>query len=345
MNKIFKFSTYILLLLLISFLAYFIFNPDLRRKLLTYSFVTHDYYQLKRLTTDLQERNFYNISIKIEEYINISKKFSDEKSFMLPGIYEVLELAVSRAVEQDDYNYLEKSLIEIVKMDKNLYKPKVWLARALSDNNPDESINLLEKAIALSPTQEDAYRELIKISYDNDNLDLVKKYCNIYPTSQVGGNQDPDFGSFFGSYNLKKFAIKFNNKNNDDNYYYNSGIELGDFNKYEFIPLEPLDIEGLNLYFSFLPGINIKIKDITLYSNNNKIIIPSNELMFSSKSSYIINDNNLSFLSLNESDEIIRLKFLNYSESLNNSIYKSVDKIEIFLSIKKLNLTNNNICK
>jgi hypothetical protein len=344
-NKSLKFFLYIFIFFLIILISYFTFDFDLRRKILTYTFVTHDYYQIKRLTSDLQSRNFKNISSKIENYINISKKFSVEKSYMLPGIYEALELAVSRTVEQEDYNYLEKSLSELVNMDQKLYKPKVWLARALSDNDFDKSIYLLEKAISLSPTQEDAYREIIRISYIYNNFNLAKKYCELYQVSQIGGNQDNNFGSLFGSYNLKKFALKFINENSDNYYYYNSGVQLGKFYDYEFIPKVPLNLNGLNLYFSFLPGIEIQIKDIIIFSNNQQMKITPKEIMFSSKSSYLYNDKEaISFYSLKEAEDIVRLDFIDSNFALKSKTFKSVDKLIISLKFKKMMLTNKVIC-
>ena len=84
-------KTKLILIIIISFLLililYFTFNENIRRKTLAYFFITHDYYQIKRLTSDLQDRNFSNVSKKITNYISISKKFSSEKSYMLPGIY------------------------------------------------------------------------------------------------------------------------------------------------------------------------------------------------------------------------------------------------------------------
>ena len=74
----------------IILISYFTFNSNIRRTILTYVFVTHDYYQLKRLTTDIQNRDFSNASKKILEYIDISKKFSSEKSYMIPGIYDAI---------------------------------------------------------------------------------------------------------------------------------------------------------------------------------------------------------------------------------------------------------------
>ena len=249
-------KTKLILIIIISFLliliTYFTFNENVRRKTLSYFFITHDYYQIKRLTKDLQNRNFSNVSKKIINYINISKEFSSEKSYMIPGIYNAIELAVSKAIDQEDFNHLEKPLIEFVNMEPRLYKPNVWLARALSDNDYEKSLILLKKAITISPSEDAAYREILRQAQFNSNKKLTNEYCNIFFKSQLGGNNDDaEFKHLFGSNNLKKFAIKFISKENDKNFYYHSGIQLEQLLNYEFIPKKPLAIHGVNLYFNF----------------------------------------------------------------------------------------------
>ena len=156
---------------------------------------------------------------------------------MIPGIYNAIELVASKALDQEDFNFLEKPLIELLKMEPNLYKPNVWLARALSDDSYEKSLTLLEKAISISPSEDDAYREILRISQITKKNNLIDKYCNDFFISQLGGTQhDPHFSTLFGSSNIKKFAIKFKSKIKDKNFYLNSGIQLAKFLSYEFIP-------------------------------------------------------------------------------------------------------------
>jgi hypothetical protein len=345
LKKFIKFFILPFFLLFVVFISIFTFDSSLRRTLLTYVFVTHDYYQLKRLTNDLQVRNFDSLGDKLDKYISVSKKFSKEKSFMLPGIYEAFDLVMTHANDQQEFNFLENSLIKLVDMAPELYKPKVWLAMALSDNDYKKSIKLLDEAITLSPTQEDAYRELIRIAQINGNLSIAKKYCTIYPKSQIGGNQKLPFRGIFGSYNLKKFAVKFENNNDDNFLYYHAGIKVDNFYKYELVPQKPIHLNGLNLYFSFLPGINIQIKNITLYSKNINKTIDANQMLFSSKFSYFEKNNEyLSILSLNEKDDVVKLIFNQDTLKSNINLFNSIDKVEILMNFNKMNLTNKNFC-
>ena len=339
-------KTKISLIIIISFLliiiSYFTFGENIRRKALTYIFVTHDYYQLKILTHDLQNKNFLNVSKKINNYINISKKLSSEKSYMLPGIYNTVEHVVSKAIEQEDFNYLEKPLEELVKMEPKLYKPKVWLARALSDNNYQKSIILLEKAISMSPSEEDAYREILRIAQLREDKVLTDKYCNIFFKSQLGGNTDGlDYAYLFNSNNLKNFAIKFRPIIKNNFFYYHSGVEIGNFINYEFTPDKPININGLNLYFSFLPGMNIIIKEIIIHTNNNKQIIPSDDLIVTSDSSYIEDiEEGVSVMSPKQGDDVIRISF-----KKKKTLFNNIERIQLNINFKKMKLANKNYCK
>ena len=340
MNIYIKLILIFILTSLVIFVSYFTFNHNIRRTVLTYVFVTHDHYQLKRLTTDLQNRNFSSASEKILKYINISKKFSSEKSYMIPGIYNAIELVASKALDQEDFNFLEKPLIELLKMEPNLYKPNVWLARALSDDSYEKSLTLLEKAISLSPSEDAAYREILRISQITKKDNLIDKYCNDFFISQLGGSQhESDFSTLFGSSNIKKFAVKFKSKIEDKNFYLNSGIQLAKFLSYEFIPNETLDLDGVDIYFSFLPGINLNLKEIIVHTNKDKKIIQNNELIITSNSSFIQNEkDNTSILSLKEGDEIIRITFKKKTP------YKNIEKIELIINFKKMKLSNNFYC-
>jgi len=259
---------------------------------------------------------------------------------MIPGIYNAIELVASKALDQEDFNSLEKPLIELLKMEPNLYKANVWLARALSDDSYEKSLTLLEKAISISPSEDAAYREILRISQITKKDNLIDKYCNDFFISQLGGSShESDFRTLFGSSNIKKFAIKFKSKIKDKNFYLNSGIQLAKFLSYEFIPNKTLDLDGIDIYFSFLPGININLKEIIVHTNKDKKIIPNNELIITSNSSFIQNEKNqTSILSLKEGDEIIRITFKEMKP------YKNIEKIELIINFKKMKLSNNFYC-
>ena len=336
-----KFIILITLILILS-LSFFIINPEFRRTIMTYVFVTHDYYQLKTLTREIQQRDFNGASKKLLRYINISKKLTHDSSYMITGIYNAAETVLDRAILQDDFNKLEKFLEELVKIEPDSYKPNVWLARAYSDNKIEESIALLDKAISLSPSQEDAYRELLRIAQFYNVKNIIKKYCKSYANSQLGGLRSSDHSRLFNSNNLRRFALKVN----DENFFYtNDGINLSNLQNYEFFLNNKINVSNLDLFFSLLPGIKLEIKKIEFISGDKKIVIPNNKLFVTSRNSYFVNNNNsISIFFTNLSDEVVRINFVKDFFIANKSMFSNIEKINFLMDFSKLNLSNKLMC-
>ena len=270
---------------------------------------------------------------------------------MTNGIYEAVEIVTDRAVMQDDYNHLEKTLIELHKIQPKSYKTKVWLARALSDNNLKRAIKLLESAIESSPAREEAYREILRIAMISNNTKLAKKYCDLYKNSQLGGDESLYYQSFFISNNLRNFAVNFNSilsrSSKEKNFFYiNDGIILNEFTDYEFI-LRKDDIKNsINFYFSLLPGTNVQIKEIKIFTENNLLIIPSNQMNVYSKNGYFIEDkNNISVIFSDRFDEFLKITFDEKFYLENKSKFDNAEKIKILMNFVKLDLTNQTFCK
>ena len=130
---------------------------------------------------------------------------------MIPGIFEAIQYSASRAVTQEDYNYLQDTFVEFVKLDPRIYDSNVWLAKALFDDDPEQALILLKKAIEITPSREEAYRELIHLSSQlKDSKEFTREnYCDNYFSAQIGGYSDLHFSGMLGSNNLKKFGVKF----------------------------------------------------------------------------------------------------------------------------------------
>ena len=92
------------------------------------------FYQIKSLERYLQSRDFLGASNRLLNYIELSKKISN-KSVMSNGVYEAVNYVTSRATTQKEYDHLEDVFLEMIKLDQNLYKPRVWLARSISDTD------------------------------------------------------------------------------------------------------------------------------------------------------------------------------------------------------------------
>ena len=259
-----------LTLLILSFFIFLSVNFELRRSIFSRILVLHDFYRIKKLTLGLQDRNFKLIAVRLQDYIDFSKLISDGKNYMFAGIYDATDLAVSRAIEQEDFNNLENIFEQLIDLDNRVYKPHVWYARALSDNNIEEALKHLDIAIEISPSESEAYREIIKIGQSQNDRTMTSKYCEIYNKALSGGSQQSHYSPLFSSFNNDKFAIKLISKNNKKSTNYLSATTLlNENNIYEFLlSTELFEIDQLNLYFSSAESLKIKFKKINYYDDN-----------------------------------------------------------------------------
>jgi hypothetical protein len=326
-------------LLILSFFIFLSVNFELRRSIFSRILVLHDFYRIKKLTIGLQERDFKLISEKLQDYIDFSKLISDGKNYMFHGIYDATDLAVSRAIEQEDFNNLENIFKQLIDLDNRVYKPHVWYARALSDNNKEEAIKHLDIAIEISPSESEAYREIIKIGQSLDDRTMTSKYCEIYNKALSGGSQQSHYPPLFDSFNNDKFAIKLLSRNNKKSTNYLSATTLlNEINIYEFLlSTELFEIDQLNLYFSSAEALKIKFKKINYLDDNKVNEIDYKDLTVTSQNSYIEeSEDGVSVFLIPKKDEIIRIS---------HKTSYITKKLQIIMSIKKMNIASKSLCK
>ena len=326
------------LLLLLSPLIILSFDFELRRTIFTRILVLHDFYRIKKITIELQDRNFHGMSEKLQNYIDFSKIIGEGKNYMFAGIYDATKLATSRAIEQDDYNKLENIFKQLIDIDSRVYKPHVWYARALSDNDTNTALKHLDIAIKISPSKSEAYREAIRIGQSLNDVKITSKYCNIYKKALSGGSGAKDYPALFNNFTNDKFAIKLFSKNDNKFTNYLTGtLLLSENNTYEFLLLKQLtDIGGLNLYFSLAEALKIKIIKIYFYDNYNRHVIDHKDLTITTQHSYIEEDKEgTSVILVPNKDEIVRIKHRNF---------KKIKKIQIVMNIQKMKIASESLC-
>ena len=326
-------------LLILSFFIFLSVNFELRRSIFSRILVLHDFYRIKKLTIGLQNRDFKLIAVRLQNYIDFSKLISKGKNYMFAGIYDATDLAVSRAIEQEDFNNLENIFKQLIDLDNRVYKPHVWYARALSDNNKEEALKHLDIAIGISPSESEAYREIIKIGQSLDDRTMTSKYCEIYNKALSGGSQQPYYSPLFNSFNNDKFAIKLISKNNKKSTNYLSATTLlNEINIYEFLlSTELLEIDQLNLYFSSAEALKIKFKKINYYDDNKVNEIDYKDLTVTSQNSYIEeSEDGVSVFLIPKKDEIIRIS---------HRTSHKIKKLQIIMSIEKMNIASKSLCK
>ena len=338
-KNIFVFLIGLFLFLILSILVVLTLNSELRRTIFLRALALHDFYRTQKMITGLQSRNFSLVSKRIQEHIDFSKLIAKDKNYMFDGIYAATDLAVSRAIEQEDFNNLETIFKQLIDLDNRVYKPHVWYARALSDNDIEEALKHLDIAIEISPSESEAYREIIKIGQSLDDRTMTSKYCEIYNKALSGGSQQSHYPPLFDSFNNDKFAIKLISRNNKKSTNYLSATTLlNEINIYEFLlPTELFEIDQLNLYFSSAEALKIKFKKINYLDDNKVNEIDYKDLTVTSQNSYIEeSEDGVSVFLIPKKDEIIRIS---------HKTSYITKKLQIIMSIKKMNIASKSLCK
>ena len=186
MNTLTKGVLYVVLTIVVIatlLISYIAVDHNDRRSVFTRIAPAYNLYQHMVMRQMVREGEFQNISESLINYLEISEMLSDGKSIMLVGIVDVVEEVAERATSPQDFNYLEPVFRKLIGLDSNLYKARICRARALIKKDPEEALLHIQKAIQLSPSNENAYREIINI-VQNTDFDTEKLFCNQYFSAQ-----------------------------------------------------------------------------------------------------------------------------------------------------------------
>ncbi len=331
----------ITLFILISLTIIFIsIDKDFRRNLFNKFVNGYTLYQTFKMSKNVYDRDFENASKQIINYINFSQKISKGKNSMLKGIFQVTELISSKAYTQENYNDMQIVYEKINEITDDIYQNHIWLARSLADDDLDKSMFHFNKAIKLASSNENAYREIVKLFYKNKNYkNLINKYCTNY-FSDLGGGVTKNEGFlydekkfFYGS--SSEFAITTNESG--ERLYTQFISDNGKYINYKFILDGNENINNITIYKNFFPGSKISIKNFILYNNDN-FEINFNEIVVYGLSSYILNQskNEIIVIKANDSSEVIKIDLIN--------TYKNINKISFNLKIDRLPIISQNIC-
>jgi tetratricopeptide (TPR) repeat protein len=335
--KTIKFLIFFILFLLFTSITFFALDSESRRKIIHRVLVLHDFYRIQSLTYGLQVRDFDILSKRLINYINFSKKFSEGRTYMLPGIYKATELVVSRAVNQEDYNKIEKILKELLKLDNRVYNFHVWYAIAISDNDYEKALRHLDIAIKISPSESEAYRQALIILQKIEDKNLANYYCIKYNNAYLGGNTSSELPTLFNSFNNHKFSIKVNNTETESNFI-NSNLIIDKNKSYEFILNNKQNLNGLNLYFAPINSLILKLERIEYFSEGKKKDINYDDLIITSNNSYFFEDSlkSKNILVNSKKEDMIRIR---------HQTLENIEKLNIIMKIKKAQITNDVFCK
>ena len=316
-------------------------DTKLRRDVYNKWLSGYQLYQYHTIGKHVHNRDFDSASKQILKYIEFSQKFSKGKNSLLQGIFSVTELISSKAYTQKEFNELEEVYLKINEVTEDIYKNHIWLARALSDDDLNKSIRHLNKALRLSNSSEEAYREIIRLfSKDKKITNLMSNYCTNYFRDLGGGTLKRESipyderKFFFGSSSI--FAISVNDQKSK--VYPKFISNLNESHSYDFILDNTIDLNQINISKNFYSGSKVSIKNLVLI-NKKKNSVKFSDITAQSFFSYILNQSNeeITFMNVNNKSDILKL-------NLNNT-YNDIIRISFDLKLERLPLISELECK
>lgn len=339
-NKI-KFLISIILIIIFSSIVFLTVDFKFRRSIFSKLLGGYKLINYHIVGGHAYHRNFKAASNSILNYIELSQKFSSGKNVMLEGIIDSTELISSKALTQEDFNILQEVYIKINEITDDIYKNHIWLARSYSDDDLEKSKQHLNKALLLSKSSEEAYREIIRIFANKHEIkDLIKNYCLNYFKEFAGSSIDristaQSENNFFEANNS---TIAISKNGNFNNLYPMLIDNYTTYEEYQFFFEKEENLNFFEIFKKFRHGTKISIRNIKIINDRiNELDI--NNLIIQSLGSYILNqtNNEIVFIAGNSRDEIFRF-------NLNKNI-KKIKSISFELKLERLPITNNNICK
>ena len=338
-HKLYKYFFYLFFVSILTFIILITINSNIRRFVLHSAINAYKVYMIVSVQEDLKRSkpDMFSAKKKVFKFIRVSNLVANGKSKLLIGIYDVTKLIESRALSDEDYILLEDLFYKITNIDPSMYEAKIWYAKSLFlKGEYQKSLNQINQAIKISPVNSEPYRLGIIVAKKIKNIKLADSFCKKYKVSHFGGMEERYKSNIFTGTNINKFAVQFTSLKSNKVYkdiYPSSGIELNKFIKHEIVPNIPLNIGGLKLYFTPIPGMKLEIKKIILQSDENNYELEKNEIFIFAKNSFFNNKNKYhSIFSTKTDDEIIDLNF--------KKKYINIDKIFIDMKLSKLELSS-----
>jgi len=326
-------------LILISSIILFVLtiNSDLRRDVFQKGIHVYLIHEESVIRTLVQQQRYTEISDRIIKNINLSTKISKEPTLISKAILNQTEFAAERAT-QKELTVLKPVFIRLLEIYPDAYRARIWLAEVTRDSDYQDAISNVKKAIELSEVDEQAYRVAIAIAEHNKDKQLVQFYCNKYKKAQFGGQYPKSFYAGYPGAGLREFSVKFDE--NESQAYSSAGLQLGQYRNYEFIPKKPFDFEKLELFLNVVPGTEIKIDNISFFTEYGQRLIKAQNFMTTTKSAYDISNN------LNS--ELVLVSMGTNTEAINmrtTKIIEGIKKITIKMMFSRLPIASRSVCQ
>ncbi|MDC1153172.1 hypothetical protein OAT06_04125 [Nitrospinaceae bacterium] len=311
-------------------------TPGIRRPLINSIIKIPEYTTFVMVRRAIKHnRDFEQVNRWLNREMDLADWYSPGHGKLLPGLLNNSRYAIDRIRFREEFEAVLPFLEKLVQSQPDLFLARLWLARALSNSNPEEAYKQLDKALKLSSANPEPYRTAIDMALRSKDFLKLNDWCGRYLKSQFGGARFPEHTSPFSGVGLRKLLLEIVDANQNRKMISNMGMQLGSSRKYDFALPEEFQLKSLRLHLAILAGIKIKMEKLELFDKGKLIDVLQDELTLTSMKGFHLEDG--SILSTSGDGETISI----YSSS---GFEDQVDKIVITLRFDRLGLTSPSLC-
>ena len=316
----------------------FLTVPKLRHGVFLFSLELPGYATNFMLQQYVPIRRFDKALPWLERELRLVNWFAPPRNRLLPGLIKNTAYTVERARFPEEFAILRPFLGKLVDSHPKLYPARLWLARALANEDSSATFEQLESATKLSSADDRPFRIAINLALKNKLPEKLKEWCGRYKKSQFGGIQPLTYSSMFqAGIGLRELTLEVVNELGERQFSRNMGLRLGTTATYEFNLEKRALVKELQLHLGVVPGISVVLKKLQMYRGGQRgAAFSEGDLVLSSWSGFHLEEGRL--LTVSKDGEMF-------------SIFPSVggfgeaDRIEATLGFERLGVASHSACE
>ena len=316
-----------------------VIKPDIRRQIYTYAVPAFNLYQTMSLRRYVRERDFETAAKRLNRHIDMSLKLSRNRSKMVLGLVEAFSLVVEQARFEADFKSLKFPLERLVTIEPELFLGRIWLARALWYENPDQAIQHLNTAISLVSADERSYRQGIETALKLGQRSLARSYCDAYHSAQFGGPKPRSYHHLFRGLGFRRMGLVSHSVDGKEVVVMNSGLELNQRRSYDFSLPDAQTMGFVDLHLGTLPGLHIKLHGVSVLSSTGSVKFLPSDIIVTTRAAYVMSNDEraVRIITTDANDELLRVRF--------PTDQHGVVQISVDMTFSRLMLSSGDVCE
>ena len=329
MRKLLITLFFVILIIALLFLS----QPQLRHIVITGVIQFPEFATMQAMKGGLITRDFNRVIPWLERQMDLTTFYGKTKNKMTPGMLENISKAYEAAVLKEERERFIPILERAYILNPNNIDLHVMLASAYQFSDKKKSIDYLNKAKLILPSDQRIYSLANILLKDSNDAEQKMKWCLDYKSALFGDYSQHKGSSLLGV-GYRRVALEFSD-GNTRKLYLNEGVILGKRQKYEFIFDGIYEIKNPSVRVSNGGGIQVEIHQLDFYKQGGEArSLESRLIQLFPETGYLL-DNKV--ISTNLYGENIFLEMIDLDEI-------KADKIVLDLTINKLPLNSLAFC-